>query len=546
MSIDSEIRADVQESPAQWAADKSYDAVPYSVCSFPQTRPDRLAATATLLGMNPPSPDRCRVLELGCASGGNLIPLALAHPNSEFVGIDLSPRQIKQGQDVARELGLSNLKLQAMSILDWGADSEQFDYILTHGVYSWVPPQVQERILQISARQLSPQGVAYVSYNTYPGWHARAAIREMMWFHTRHLEDAVERIGAARQLMAFLAAATGSPGGKSNGQAPARSDGGYGALLQQELKLLQRVPDTYLLHEHLEEFNEPLYFHQFVQRVADHGLQYLAEAQINSMMVGRYGPEIEKTLRGFSGGLLDIEQYMDFLRNRMFRQTLLCHAEVRLAERLQPAAMESLYIASVAEPSSKQVCFEPEQVEEFRAPGNICLQSRDPLMKAAMWCLHENDSVPVSFAELIGCAHRMLNDAGVSDGASGEAFAGRLLNAFAAGVIELSASAPCYTAKISQKPAASPYARLRAREGGNIVNYRLEPVALGEPSRLVLSHLDGQHDTDALVRVVVEWTRSAGRDQGATAPTAAPIEERAVEYIQRFLRAAGRHALLHG
>src|SRR5258706_1300498 len=226
-------------------ASSSYDAVPYSVGAFPQTRPDRLATIATLFGLNPTHPARCRVLELGCAAGGNIIPMALADPQSQFVGIDLSTRQIDDARATASELGLRNIDLQAMSITDIPADFGQFDYILCHGVYSWVPPEVQQKILEVCSKHLSPQGVAYVSYNCYPGWHARGAIREMLWYHTEQYPDPAVRIRAARGLLAFLVKA--APAGAG--------DGGYSSLIRHELALLLMTPDTYLLHEHLEEFN---------------------------------------------------------------------------------------------------------------------------------------------------------------------------------------------------------------------------------------------------------------------------------------------------
>ena len=142
------------------AATTSYDTVPYSVGAFPQTRPDRLATVATLFGMSPAPPSRCRVLELGCAAGGNVIPMALADPGSEFVGIDLSARQITDAKATADELKVRNLDLRAMSILDVGEEFGTFDYILCHGVYSWVPPDVQDRSLQICSKALSVHGVA--------------------------------------------------------------------------------------------------------------------------------------------------------------------------------------------------------------------------------------------------------------------------------------------------------------------------------------------------------------------------------------------------
>ena len=123
----------------------TYDLVPYESNPFPQTHPDRLAVIATLLGMRPANPAKCRVLEIGCASGGNLIPLALVYPESTFVGIDLSQVQVAEGQETVRALGLTNVDLKTMNILDFPADAGKFDFILCHGVYSWIPPPVSRK-----------------------------------------------------------------------------------------------------------------------------------------------------------------------------------------------------------------------------------------------------------------------------------------------------------------------------------------------------------------------------------------------------------------
>ena len=101
-----------EDSPT--AAENAYDAVPYSVNAFPQTTPDRLAVIGTLFGLKPAMPAGCRVLESGCASGGNLIPMAVIHPGARFVGVDLSERQVADGQAVIRELGLPNIELKSI------------------------------------------------------------------------------------------------------------------------------------------------------------------------------------------------------------------------------------------------------------------------------------------------------------------------------------------------------------------------------------------------------------------------------------------------
>ncbi len=147
------------------SAPYSYDAVPYTSWPYPQSHPDRLATMATLFGLKPQPVDHARVLELGCASGGNLIPMAVAMPESHFIGIELSARQLAEGQETVRRLGLTNIELHQKNILEVGPDLGRFHYILAHGVYSWVPEPVQDKILAVCQENLEPGGVAYVSYN---------------------------------------------------------------------------------------------------------------------------------------------------------------------------------------------------------------------------------------------------------------------------------------------------------------------------------------------------------------------------------------------
>lgn len=503
----------------------SYDAVPYSVSAFAQTHPDRLATIATLFGMRPAPADGCRVLELGCALGGNLIPMALASPGSSYVGIDLSERQIAEGRKTVEALGLRNIELRAMSILDVDDSFGRFDYILTHGVYSWVPPAVQEKILEISSRNLAPQGVAYVSYNALPGWHARAAVREMLWYHTASLTDPADRVKAARGLLLFLTKAM--PGQLA----------GYGALVRQELEVLSKTPDSYLLHEHLEEYNEPLYFHQFADRAARAGLQYLAEAQVSTMFPGRFGPATERILRQISADLLHMEQYMDFLRNRMFRQTLLCHTDVKLDYALRPESVMGLRVASQAKPVAEPCDVRSNEPAQFRvASDGPTLTTREPLMKAAMLRLAASWPLPVPFGELLADARAQAGTSNVPD-AGGQAvqLASRLLNCFSSGLVEFSMSAPAYVMHAGEFPVASPYARLRASESRRVVNMRLEAVDLADRPREILRLLDGRHDRAALLDAIRAW--------GPGVIAEARSEDEALDLL---LKEFGRLALLVG
>ena len=161
----------------------AYDAVPYESHAFPQTAPGHLAAIAYLFGMDTMDVSTARVLEIGCAAGGNLIPFAMLHPQARVVGIDLSSVQVDQGRRRVQALGLWNLELlqgdvAAMDLTALG----QFDFIICHGVYSWVPANVQEAILSAFDTVLAPKGVAYISYNVYPGWKSKEIVRDAMLF----------------------------------------------------------------------------------------------------------------------------------------------------------------------------------------------------------------------------------------------------------------------------------------------------------------------------------------------------------------------------
>ena len=245
----------------------SYDEVPYESHPYAQTHPSRLAVVARLFGLTPPPIETARVLELGAAAGGNLVPIAEAFPDSWCVGIDLSARQVADGEQWVRKLGLRNVSLRHASITDVDDTYGTFDYVICHGVFSWVPTAVREAILDVCARRLAPNGVAYVSYNTYPGWHMRGMIRDMMRYHALRFSDTTQRVGQARALLDFLAQSC-------------RQDGPYPTLLKSELESVRRQADHYLFHEHLEEVNDPLYFHQFVAMAKAHGLRYLGEARV--------------------------------------------------------------------------------------------------------------------------------------------------------------------------------------------------------------------------------------------------------------------------
>jgi SAM-dependent methyltransferase len=470
----------------------SYDLVPYPEYCFPQTHPDQAAVIARLLGLDPRPVEHCRVLELGCASGANLIPMAEELPGSTFVGVDLSRRQIEQGQSVIGELGLANIELRHQGILDFQPGSELFDHVICHGVYSWVSPNVQDHILDICRHCLQLDGLAYVSYNTLPGWHMRGMIRDMMLYHGRRFSDPHQQVAQARGLLDFLVASV------------PMEENPYGQFLRSELEAIRREHDSYLLHDHLEEHNNPLYFHQFVERAAGHGLRYLAEVPLSTMNSRNFPPQVGEALQRVSSDLIQLEQYMDFLRNRMFRQTLLCHARHTPDYRLQPPILAPYFIGSPLKPRSPRPDLGPGVREDFVSPSGSGAWSIHPIVKAALLVLGDAWPEALAWRDLFTQARARLDGGPTQYEATmrgeerqlGQALL--LYYSTAPDLVEFRVRRLPVTTQPGPRPQTRPLARWQARSGRPLTNLRHELVVADGFGRQVLQRLDGQHTLPAV------------------------------------------------
>lgn len=485
------------------AAPFAYDEVLYTGYPYNQTHPDRLATLATLHGLEPASVESCRVLELGCGDGGNIIPMAMGLPSSRFVGVDLSERAVEKGEAIIRELGLSNISLLKLDVSSISESMGAFDYIIAHGLYSWVPRGVQEKILAICKASLAPQGVAYVSYNTYPGSHLRNMTREMMLFHARHLREPERRVARARALVEFLSGAQ-------------RDSEMYGLLLQNEGERMSRLSDHMLYHDDLAEVNSPVYFHEFMERASEHGLQYLSEADFFEVEDGSLAPQLNELLRSSGGDdIVTREQYMDFIKCRKFRQTLLVHSGLAIDRSKRPDRAASFYVASAVLPVSREPSLNSQAVEQFRSEKGASITTDHPLVKSALLELGRAWPGAVRFNALLAAARARLTSGAVYEdgGASEEALVlGQLLiKTYAAAVVEFHVHAPALALKLSERPIASPLARLQARIGPLVTTLLHTSVRIGdETGRYLLTLLDGTRDRAALLEELVARAESTG------------------------------------
>ena len=534
-------------------AANAYDEMPYPGTAQAESHPDRLATLAFLHGMTPASPDRCRVLELGCSDGGNLVPMAYTLPESQFLGLDSSAREIATGQQRIANYGLANVALRQVNILDVGPELGQFDYILACGVYSWLPAEVQDKLLQLCQQLLAPQGVAYVNYNTYPGWFLRGMARAIMLHHTRNITKPALRVSESRAVLEFLVQASQAVTGKF--AATETNRGAYSAALQHENAVLKANTDTYIYHEHLEAHNEPLYFHEFVQRAGHHGLQYLAEAQYPISQLENLPTEVADTIRRITSDPIDQEQYIDFVVSRTFRQTLLCHQEVALRRPLAPERLLNLSVASPVLPESENPDWQSTADEKFRSPRGVKLTAGNPVAKTALLLLSQRWPQAVPFDELLAqararlrpdapavySAERLARDAqGVSE---------MLLRAFGSELVELHVCPSRFVTQISPRPEVSRVARDLARSTHTVINLRHETVNVeDEVTYRLLPLLDGQHDRAALLDQMVQMAQSgqliAQGEDGRPYKDSAKIEQSLAAAIDRALRQLANAALL--
>ncbi|MCH5052355.1 methyltransferase regulatory domain-containing protein [Pectobacterium aquaticum] len=293
---------------------QSYDRQVYESCAFPFSSPGHLRAAAQLYGVESVPLANARVLELGCAGGGNLLPFALAYPDAYVVGVDLSAMQIGQGQELVAELGLKNLHLHAMSLTDITPEFGEFDYIITHGVFSWIPPEVRSGMLRVMRENLSPNGIAYISFNTYPGWKAGDVIRDAMLLHSHGLQDDETRLSSAKAVLGLF----------SDGIA---SNNPMSSALSGVVNQLRGLSDYYIVHEYLESFNSPCYLLEFADMLQQNGLEHVGDAEVHTELAAVYGQNVQlnHSLIAIGQPRVMRQQYLDFAVGRNFRKSIVVH-----------------------------------------------------------------------------------------------------------------------------------------------------------------------------------------------------------------------------
>jgi methyltransferase-like protein/SAM-dependent methyltransferase len=479
-----------------------YDAAPYGAYAYPQSAPGHLAAVAHLFGMSTPDVSTARVLEIGCATGSNLIPFAAYHPNAEAVGIDLSPVQIGSGRTRVDKLGLPNLTLIVGDIADMNlAQLGQFDYIVIHGVYSWVSDEVGEALLSAIRKLLVRNGVAYLSYNVYPGWKTKEVLRDAMLLVGGGGATAEVKVRAARSMINMLGDV-------------APPDSSLGRVIDEYQGAGGTSRDYYLLHDELSTFNRPCYFLEMVERARMHGLTYMAEARPETMFAGNYGDDVAARLNAQCGdSQMVLEQMLDFVADRTFRQSLLVHAECapQIRYELDRGRYRNLHFAALLPAADGEIRLDYSR-QDFGADGSSNVFTNDPALKAAIDALNDRWPWTTSWSELQEGVHTRLMAAGIEFGDDVASRVDGLLEVliltgkahFRREPVSLESNSGLCIEEPSRRMAE--VTRIDANEAVTFNRWH-EMFPLSSVDLQLIPLLDGTRDTDALVESLLNVAR---------------------------------------
>lgn len=452
----------------------AYDQVRYPTSAHPDTLPSRFAALAHLYGRPFAPMGRARMLEVGCGDGGNLLSLAAIAPGAQLEGFDLAEEPVADGRALAEAAGLGNVRLYAGDILDPSVTEGPFDYIIAHGVYAWVPEPVREALMALIARTLSPEGIAFVSYNVMPGCGLRVAISQILRAHVAAIEAPGARLEEARAFLAWLETqwAEGTPHQR--------------ALAAQARTMLERPPAV-LYHDELGEGFAPLTLAEFVAAAARHELTYLGDAQAVPNLPAFFPEEAPDELVSRAGGSwLAYEQLSDTVSQLQFRESLLCRGGP-VMRRLDTERLRDLFVHGSlrrSEGPGGHVFFTDTRGVRVETDGGVLAEVLDRIAEA--------HPAAIPLADL------------AADTALGRAIARLALS----GVVSLCTEPPPVTPVVPERPATSALARRQAAQGmPTIATLAHTSIGLAEAQTVqLLTLLDGTRDVVALTRELAQFT----------------------------------------
>lgn len=472
----------------------SYDVMPYPSKFFMQMHPDRLAVIGTFFGMSPANVETCRVLELGCGNGSNLIAHAFTMPDATFVGVDLAESHIADAKRDAATLGLRNVEFHQMDVADIKRDDfGGFDYITAHGLFSWIPDFVRPRVIEIFGEMLNANGIGYVSYVTKPGAMQRQMVQQMLRHHVRKLSDPLEKVNKAMEFLKFLAENS--------------TDRQFLApFLKKELERHAAHDAADIFHDDLSELNTAFSISEFSSMLSSSGLKFLGEAELHSMGT-RDLSEHAKSVIGAIDDIVDREQNLDFIRARVFRQTLFCRDEIELNHSPSSEIIRQFkFVSSVSSAVSDPDIGGSTRVRFIGSHG-ATIEIEHPLTKGMMVVLGQEWGRAIAFDDLVAMAADRF---GITAGDNEIEVAMEIIFQIAreTDILELHVFQPNAAAVLTENPKITALVAHQLKHGKNVMSSLNLDIAIDDVvARHLLNLCDGTRSVAEIAAEIRRFVR---------------------------------------
>lgn len=332
--------------------------VPYVRQFVDDLSPARLRLVAALHGVEPPPGDDLDYCELGCAHGDTLAALAAAYPQGRFLGIDLSGAHIASAKRLARDGALENIGFLERDFADLvHEDIGPFDYVVAHGVLSWVSPDKRRALIDFARAKLRPGGLLFVSYNAMPGWASIEPLRQLLLFPSVGAGPEVDTLERARRGLDF-ATAMQQAGAEYFVKNPAAAE-----MLQK----LTRAGLPYLVHEYMHEHWSPMYFARVAWEMTEGDLHYVGSLPLYTNFRDTAVAEPLERLLRTATDRVTFESLKDLALDQSFRRDVFVKGAAPRSVASTSTYLETTAFGMLAPPREKKVQL-PYRTVDIGAP----------------------------------------------------------------------------------------------------------------------------------------------------------------------------------
>lgn len=308
------------------AVDELYQSRGYPPMSHPSSDPAVTSVAARFAGLKPPHPSAARILEIGCAAGHNLLPLAARWPGASFTGVDISRPMVAEAERRARGAGITNVSFAAADLRELDFAGREFDYIIAHGVFSWVEDDAKKALLDFCAAHLGPSGIATISFNLWTGWERRLPVIDAVRrIQREHGVDVIKGLAILREVI---------------------DDAGVRATVDDMLAKGAEI----LAFDDFAPVNDPWPLDRFAAAAVACGLRWLGDSDPAENIPSSLDDAARESLAPLVGDPLLMQMTADAMADRTFRSALLCRADAPLAQKMTTGMVMDLGVRPPEDP----------------------------------------------------------------------------------------------------------------------------------------------------------------------------------------------------